>query len=247
MPEPGQGPAAVAPPHDVAAVRGQVIQAGHLLARFAILDALGHISARHPQYPDRFLMTKRIAPALAQLNDLLEFGPDAELISGNEVPLFGERFIHGAVYAARPDVNAVVHSHSKEIIASGLAPGHTLRPICHSCGFLRNGAPVFEIRDVAGDATDMLIQSQDLGEHLARSLGDAAVVLMRRHGSAVVGTTIPQAVFRSIYAEENAQVQRIAEAIGSPTHLTAGEAEACDALSPYWLERSWRLWLSGDG
>lgn len=241
-----QRPAAVEPPSDVSTVREQVVQGGLILARFGILDAFGHVSARHPEFPDRFLMTKRVAPALAQVEDVLDFGPDAEPIDDDEAPLFVERYIHSAIYSARPDVNAVVHNHSREIIASGLVPGRTLHPVCHSCGFLGDGAPVFEIRDVAGESTDMLIQSQALGEHLARALGDAAVVLMWRHGSTVVGATVPQAVFRSVYAEENAQVQRTAEAIGSPTFLTAGEVEACEALAPFWLERSWGLWISGD-
>ena len=243
----GRLPAEVAPPRDIATVRDQVAQGGRILARFGILDAFGHVSARHPERPDRFLMTKRVPPALAQALDVLEFGLDAEPIANEGAPLFGERYIHSAIYAARPDVNAVVHSHSREIIASGLVPGHTLRPVCHSCGFLGDGAPIFDIRDVAGDSTDMLILTRDMGEHLADALGGAAVVLMRRHGSTVVGATVPQAVFRSVYSEENAEVQRMAEAIGAPTYLTQGEAIACEALAPFWLERSWELWISQDG
>ncbi len=241
----GQQPATVAPPADVEETRKQVVQGGKILARFGILDAFGHVSARHPQHADRFLMTKRVAPALAKVEDVIEFGLDAEPVEPGGMPLFGERYIHSAIYAARADVNAVVHSHSRHIIASGLVPGHSLRAVCHSCGFLGQGAPVFDIRDVAGDATDMLILSQGLGERLVQALGDAALVLMRRHGCTVVGVTVAQAVFRSVYAEENAVIQRTAEAIGAPTYLTREEADACEALSPFWLERSWELWTSG--
>ena len=243
----GLPPAPVAHPGDVATVRDQIAQGGHILASFGILDAFGHVSARHPDHAERFLMTKRIAPALARPEDVLEFGPDAAPIDDSTAPLFGERFIHSAIYAARPDVNAIVHSHSREIIASGLVPGHTLRPVCHSCGFLGSGAPVFDIRDNSGDNTDMLIKTAALGKDLASALGPAAIVLMRRHGATVVGTTVPQAIFRSIYAEENAQLQRSAQAFGTPSYLTDGEAEACEALAPFWLERSWQLWISQIG
>jgi ribulose-5-phosphate 4-epimerase/fuculose-1-phosphate aldolase len=237
-------PPAVVPPNNLATICQQIVSAGHILTDFGILDAFGHVSARHPQKPDRFLMTKRVAPGQAIVDDVHEFGFDGELADGSGVPLFGERYIHSAIYAARPDVNSVIHSHSTSIITSGLVPGHSLRPVCHMCGFLGTEVPVFEIRDVAGDATNMLIQSHALGSNLACSLGEAHVVLMRRHGCAVVGTTVPQAVYRAIYAEENSRLQTAAEAIGSPTYLTEGEAKACEELAPFAIERSWNFWLS---
>lgn len=237
-------PPAVIPPSDLTAVCQQVVSAGHILNHFGIVDAFGHVSARHPYEPGRFLMTKRVAPGQASVEDVHEFDLNGELADASGVPMFGERYIHSAIYSARPEVNSVIHSHSTSMIASGLVPGHSMRPVCHMCGFLGINVPVFDIRDVVGGATNMLIQSQALGEHLARSLGEANVVLMRRHGSTVVGSTVPQAVYRAIYAEENSRLQTAAESIGSPTYLTEGETKACEELAPFAIERSWNFWLS---
>jgi ribulose-5-phosphate 4-epimerase/fuculose-1-phosphate aldolase len=237
-------PPAIEAPTNLASVRQQIIVAGHILTRFGVLDAFGHVSARHPTKPDRFLMTRRVAPGQSVLEDVCEFGFDGELAQDEVVPVFGERYIHGSIYAARSDVNAVVHSHSASIVASGLVPDHSLRPVSHMCGFIGVEAPVFDIRDVAGDATNMLITSPSLGQHLAHCLGEASVVLMRRHGSTAVGTTVPHAVYRAIYAEENARIQLTAERIGVPSYLSKGEVDACEELAPFQVERSWNLWIS---
>jgi HCOMODA/2-hydroxy-3-carboxy-muconic semialdehyde decarboxylase len=231
-------------PRDPETVRRQVVLAGHILAQHGVLDAFGHVSARHPQSPERFFMTRRVAPGQAGPDDVHELNLDGNLADGSQVPLFGERYIHSAIYRQRPDVNAVVHSHSRAIIAIGLVPGHSLRPVSHMCGFLGTDVPVFEIREVAGESTNMLIDSQDLGKHLANRLGDANIVLMRRHGSTVVGASLPQAVYRAIYAEENSSIQTAAEAFGEPTYLTEGEARASEALAPFQIERAWNWWLS---
>jgi HCOMODA/2-hydroxy-3-carboxy-muconic semialdehyde decarboxylase len=240
----GPMPPAIEPPADPAVVRNQIVVAGRVLSQVGVLDAFGHVSGRHPARPDRFFMTRRVAPGLASLEDVHEFGLDGELAEGDGVPLFGERFIHSAIYAARPDVNAVVHSHSNAMVATGLVEDRPLRAVSHMCGFLGCDTPVFEIRDVAGDATNMLIVSQTLGHALADCLGGGSVVLMRRHGSTAVGATVPHAVYRSIYAEENARIQMTAEAIGTPSYLTADEAAACEELAPFQVERSWDFWVS---
>lgn len=240
----GPPPPAIEPPRDPAAVRQQVIFAGYILSGFGVVDAFGHVSARHPGKSGRFLMTRRVAPGQAVLEDIHEFGFDGELCEGEGVPVFGERYIHSAIYAARPDVNAVVHSHSSSMVTSGLVPGHSLRAVSHMCGFLGSEVPIFDIRDVAGDATNMLILSQSLGERLVQKLGMANVVLMRRHGSTAVGTTVPHAVYRAIYAEENSRMQIAAERIGAVSYLTQDEADACEKLAPFQVERSWDFWIS---
>jgi ribulose-5-phosphate 4-epimerase/fuculose-1-phosphate aldolase len=240
----GTPPPAIEPPADPAIVRQQIISAGHILNHFGVLDAFGHVSARHPIKPERFFMTRRVAPGQAVLPDIYEFGFDGELSEDEGVPLFGERFIHSAIYAARPDVHAVVHSHSSSMVASGLALNHSLRAVSHMCGFLGSEVPIFDIRDVAGDSTNMLILSQSLGTQLVQKLGDANIVLMRRHGSTAVGRTVPQAVYRAIYAEENARIQIAAEGIGDVSYLSKEEADACEKLAPFQVERSWDFWMS---
>ena len=99
-----------------------------------------------------------------------------------------------------------MHCHARPLIPFGTAKGAKLRPMFHMCGFLGCGVPIFEIRE-AGGMTDMLIRTAPLGKALADSLGDKNVVLMRGHGATMVGVSIPEAVFRAVYATENASIQ----------------------------------------
>jgi HCOMODA/2-hydroxy-3-carboxy-muconic semialdehyde decarboxylase len=118
-----------------------------------------------------------------------------------------------------------------------------LRAICHTCGFLGEGVPNFEIRDVAGDATDLLIRNRTLGQALAKTLGSASVVVMRGHGSTTVGRSVPQAVYRAIYCETNAHIQASAARLGPVNYLTAAEADAAESTSEAQVERNWALWV----
>jgi HCOMODA/2-hydroxy-3-carboxy-muconic semialdehyde decarboxylase len=224
--------------------RHDLVAANRILAHHKVVDAFGHVSARHPLDPDRFLLARRMAPALVAVEDLREFTLDGELVTADGTPVFLERFIHGAIYAARPDVTSVVHSHSPGAIAFSTVNGQTLKPICHTCGFLGTEVPIFEIRDVAGDATDLLIRDFALAGALAATLGDAAVVLMRGHGSTAVGRSIGQAVYRAIYTETNASIQITAAQLGIVTYLNADEAEAAEATAALQVERCWETWKS---
>ena len=109
-------------------------------------------------------------------------------------------------------------------------------------GFLHSGAPIFEIREAAGDASDLLISSPQLGRALAATLGPRAVVLMRGHGSTVVGNSLREAVFQAIYTEINARLQREALMLGNPVFLSAQEATACVATVGASIDRAWNLW-----
>ena len=236
-----------AEPRDLLACKEEVVLASHILLRRGVVDAFGHVSIRHPEDPDRFLMARRVPPGLVTADDVLPFGLDGELVDQDGTPVFLERFIHSAIYARRPDVQAVVHSHSHNIIAFGIVPSVQLQPVCHMCGFLSEGVPVFEIRDVAGDATNLLISTPGLGEALAENLGQANVVLMRGHGSTVVGGTLPQAVYRAIYTETNARIQATAASLGPVTFLSPGEARAVADGEALQIERAWQLWKEEAG
>lgn len=223
--------------------------ANRILARHGILDAFGHVSARHSADPDRFLLSRNLAPMRVRRADILTHALDGTLVEPGSARPYLERFIHAAIYRARPDVGAVVHSHSRSLLTFGLIPGVTLRPVSHMAGFLGAGAPVFEIRDAAGASSDMLIRDADLGDALARVLSDAAVVLMRGHGVTIVGRDLRRAVFRAVYTEMNAQVQAQAMAIGTPTYLTEAEAAAVDVANDGQVARAWDVWhelLGGD-
>jgi HCOMODA/2-hydroxy-3-carboxy-muconic semialdehyde decarboxylase len=229
------------------ALIAELVLANHILFRQGVVDGFGHVSARHDRDPGRFLLSRSMAPALVTPDDIMTFDLDSAPLDqvGAADPRgrapYLERFIHGEIYRARPEVTAVVHSHSPAVIPFGVSPV-TLRPVSHMGGFLGEGAPVFEIRDTAGPASDMLIRDQALGAALARTLGGAAVALMRGHGSVAVGVSIRHAVFRAVYTEMNARIAAEALRLGPVTYLTPEEAANVAAVNDRQIGRAWDLW-----
>jgi len=222
-------------------VQEDLVAANRILADQGVLDGYGHVSVRAPGKTDRFLMSRSRAPELVSEADLLEHDLDGNATAPAGATLFLERFIHAGVYRARPDVNAVVHSHSPSLIPFA-ATGTPLRPLYHMSAFLGAGVPVFDIRAVAGD-TDMLVRTPALGEALAKALGPHPVVLMRGHGAVVVASDLPRAVFRSVYTELNARLQAQAMALGRKvTYLDAEEAKKASATMEATAMRPWELW-----
>ncbi len=215
--------------------------ANHILVNQGVLDGFGHISARHPHKPNRFFIARSMAPALVEAVDIVEVDLDGHVHDAQGRRTYVERFIHSAIYKARPEVMSVIHSHSPAVIPFGVT-GARLRPICHMSGFLGAVTPVFEIRHSAGESTDLLISNQALGEALATTLGKANVALMRGHGSVTVGTSIKQAVFRGIYTESNARLQSEASRLGEITFLTEEEAQATSDMNDQHLDRPWEMW-----
>jgi ribulose-5-phosphate 4-epimerase/fuculose-1-phosphate aldolase len=206
-----------------------------------VLDAYGHVSARSDRRPQHFLMSRSRAPALVTAADLMELDADSDPLPGDNRKGFIERYIHGEIYRARPEVMAVVHSHSPSVIPFG-ATRSKLRPICHVASFLWSGAPVFDIRKVRED-NDLLVRDRPLGEALAGSLGRCSCVLMRGHGMTVVGESVPEAVYRAIYTEVNARVQLQATLLeGSVEFLSEEEGRRATAANRATLERPWELW-----
>jgi ribulose-5-phosphate 4-epimerase/fuculose-1-phosphate aldolase len=175
--------------------------------------------------------------------DIMEFDLDSNPVNQQGRRVFLERFIHGEAYRARPDVNAVVHSHSPTVVPFTVTRAK-LRPILHNAGFLGLGAPLFEIRKCAGHGTDLMILTPELGRDLARKLGkEAAVVLMRGHGDSVVGPSLPNAVFRAYYTEINARQQLAAITIGGPINfMTKAEAITSSDAMLRASARPWALW-----
>src|SRR5438034_1451815 len=182
-----------------------LVAASRVLAAHEVLDAYGHVSARSDRRPERFFMSRSRAPALVTAADMMELDADSEPLPGERRKGFIERYIHGEIYRARPDVMAVVHSHSAAVIPFGVTRTR-LRPIYHMGSFLWSGAPVFEIRAVRAE-NDLLIRDRPLGQALAGTLGGRSCVLMRGHGMTVVGDSVPEAVFRAIYTQMNARLQ----------------------------------------
>jgi HCOMODA/2-hydroxy-3-carboxy-muconic semialdehyde decarboxylase len=217
-----------------------LVAANHILAREGVVDGYGHVSVRHERDAGRYLLSRSRAPELVTADDILEYDLDSRPRDARGQPQYTERFIHGEIYRARPDVRAVVHHHSPSVIPFG-ASTVPLRAIYHMSGFLGEGIPVYEIR-AAGGMTDMLVRDAALGRALAETVGAGPGALMRGHGAVVVGDGLSQAVARSIYMELNARLQAQAIALGGPvTYLAAEECRKIGgALGGY--ERAWELW-----
>jgi ribulose-5-phosphate 4-epimerase/fuculose-1-phosphate aldolase len=220
---------------------GKLVAANRILYQQGVVDGFGHASVRHDKSPAHFLLARNMAPGLVRREDIVTFDLDGAALNAEGRRVYLERFIHGEIYRARPDVQAIVHSHSPSVIPFGVT-AQPLRPIFHMSGFLGEGAALFEIREVAGD-TNMLISDNRLGAALAASLGARSTVLMRGHGSTVVGTSIEQAVYRAIYAEVNAKLQLQAVTLGEVTYLNAREAAMAASTNDTQLARTWDLWL----
>lgn len=224
-----------------AALVDQLVYANRILYDQGIVDGLGHVSVRHPTEPGAYLLSCNRAPAMVRRQDITVYDYDGNTLSDQQERPYLERFIHGEIYRARPDVVAVVHSHSQSVIPFAVTKS-ALRPVFHMSGFLGEGSAHFEIRDAGGN-TDMLIRSSYLGEALARSLGRHNCVLMRGHGSTVVGTSLEQVVYRAIYAEVNAKLQLAAQGLGDITFLNAEEAKLASDMNDGQIPRSWNLWV----
>jgi len=236
-----QAPApASAGPVDPALIE-DLVAANHILYDQGVVDGFGHVSARHDKDPDRYLMSRSMAPALVTAGDILEYDLDSTPIDQRGRAVYLERFIHGEIYKQRPDVRAIVHSHSPAVIpfADVRVP---LRPMNHLAGFLGGGVPVFEIRDVAGPASNMLVSSPAIGHALALVLGPHPVALMRGHGSVAAAQSVRHVVFRAIYTEVNARLQSEALRLGEPTYLNDAEAEAAMKTNDGLVNRPWELW-----
>ena len=221
-----------------------VAVANRILFQNAVLDAFGHVSMRNPVNPQQFFLARNMAPAQVTAADILEFNFKGVLVTESSDKIYLERFIHAAIYAARPDVNSVVHSHSAAVVPFTIVPSIRLRPVCHMSGFLRGLVPNFEIREHAGLGSDLLIRDIQLGHLLSETLGENAAVLMRGHGFTACGASIQEAVYRAIYTQNNAHLQAAAMALGEIVYLTDEEAIAADLANMGQISRAWDFWTS---
>lgn len=224
---------------DPALVR-QLVLANRILYARGVVDGFGHVSVRHNSAPGVFLLSRSRAPALVVESDIGCYDLQGEPLGEVQGNPYLERFIHSEIYRVRPDVVAVVHSHSPSVIPFGIT-GQRLRPVFHMSGFLGSGSAHFEIRDSAGES-DLLIRSPELGKALASAMGNCACVLMRGHGSTVAGSSLEQAVYRAVYTEVNARLQAEAMKLGTVTYLTETEGALAAASNDAQIGRAWALW-----
>jgi ribulose-5-phosphate 4-epimerase/fuculose-1-phosphate aldolase len=232
---------ASAGPGDPALIE-DLVAANRILVDQGVVDGYGHVSARHDRDPNRYLLSRSVAPELVTVTDIMEYDLDSNPVDARGRSSYLERFIHGEIYKVRPDVKAVVHTHSPSVIPFGVT-GVPLRPLYHMSAFLWTGVPVFDIRVASGEMTDMLVRTPALGRALAQTLGPRAVALMRGHGNVIVGISLREAVFRSVYTEMNARLQTQAMALsGNVTYLDPEEAKKAEVSVGGTLDRPWTLW-----
>ena len=226
-----------------AALIADLAAASRILAAQGVVDGFGHVSMRHPSAPSRYFMARSIAPALVTPADIIEYDLDSNPCNANGRNSFLERFIHGEIYKARPDVMSVVHSHSPSVIPFGLV-GVPMQAMFHNAAFLAAGVPVFDIKEKFG-ATDMLVSNGIKGVALAAAMGSKDIALMRAHGSVTCGPTLQTAVFRAVYTEVNARIQHwtLALAGGKPMAvLDNQEGRLADVINQTAGMRAWDLW-----
>jgi len=222
-------------PVDPALIADLVI-ANRILAHYGVLDGWGHVSVRHPGNPERYLLSRARAPGLVSAEDIMEFDLDSNPVDQQGRRVFVERFIHGQAYRARPDVHAVVHSHSPTVIPFSVT-GEPLKAISHIASFLVQEPPVWEIREV-GIVNGLLVANNEQGASLAKKLGEKPVALLRGHGNLVVAADIRRAVHRALYTEINAQQLATALSFNRPiTYISPDEAQ-----DPKRLDDSWDVW-----
>jgi ribulose-5-phosphate 4-epimerase/fuculose-1-phosphate aldolase len=222
-----------------------LVYANRILYQQQVLDGFGHVSVRSDKNPDHFLMAHSMAPGLVTAKDIMEWDREGEAVDARGRNGYTERYIHAAIYRARPDVKAIVHSHSPDVIPYSIT-GVTLRPTFHNPAFLRLGAPIFNSQKEFGD-TDMLIRDNKIGDALAKVLGNAGVALIRGHGFVAVGPSAQVVVYRAIYTQVNARVQSEAMKLGTPRFLSPGEAEKAQAVTEGTSGRPWELWKAQVG
>lgn len=216
--------------------------ANRILANEGVMDAFGHVSMRHPDDPQKFLLSRSLPPSLVKPEDILCFDLDSRPSEPTELPLYAERVIHSEIYKARPDVTAVCHYHAPAVLAFCLS-GRKLVPVSQMGAVLGKDAPLWDSQEDFGD-TDLLVVRPEEGWSLAHRLGPHWTVLMSRHGATTVGTTLREMVFRAINTVGNAQSQLLALSLGHCDELTQGEIERAGSLKPMAIERAWQYWIS---
>jgi ribulose-5-phosphate 4-epimerase/fuculose-1-phosphate aldolase len=221
----------------------ELVVANRVIAHLKLVDSFGHITIRNPENPQRYFMSRSRAPSLVAKEDILEFSLDSSPVDLRGFSPYKERFIHGALYRARPDVVSVCHNHAHELLPLAVTKT-AMRPALHSASVIGHDVPVWDIRDEFGD-TDLLVASNEMGDSLARAVGKGKAALMRGHGSVIAGRSLRDAAFTTFYLRLNAEVLIKALSMGKEvTYLSPGEVDLSGELhsQPLSQGRAWEEW-----
>lgn len=226
----------------IESLQSELVLANHILAHENVLDGFGHVSARAPDDPNTYFLSRARAPELVERNDLIRFTLESDPVGAPKEALYSERVIHGEIYKARPDVMAVCHHHAEPVMPFCISKIQ-LRPVIHLGAVIGDPIPNWDSRDDFGD-TNLLITKPEEAQSLSKALGKSFVVLMRRHGATVAGRTLRELVFRCMYLVANARTQLAATSLGEHEFLSAGETRlsADFNLRPYSIDRAWDRW-----
>jgi HCOMODA/2-hydroxy-3-carboxy-muconic semialdehyde decarboxylase len=228
---------------DLNQLKEDLVTANRILADNNVLDSFGHVSIRHPDNPGRFLMSRARAPNCVELGDIMEFTLEGKVVGAEPGKPYSERFIHGALLEARPEVMAVVHNHSPNVVPFSVLKKQCFCAVMHMAAPVGRDVPNWDIRDKFGDSTNLLVTNMEMARDLARALGPRTMALMRGHGCVVVGKSLRDVVFTAIYAEINAQILGKVMAMGEVTYLSDGEIAAnSKSRAGFTLERGWENW-----
>jgi len=227
-----------------------LVIANRILAEEDVVDAYGHVSIRHPDNPNHFLIACSLAPELVNADDIVELDLDGQPVRGDGPQLYLERFIHAAIFAARPEIMAVVHAHAEDTLPFSIAAATKLRPVIHAGSFIGTEVPVWDIAD-SFDDTNLLVTNIEQGRDLAKCLGANSVALMRGHGFASAARSLIEVVRLSVYLPRNARALMRAKQLGGEIkYLSQGEIDARNrGYRPYSPEtwRTWEYWANKAG
>ena len=224
-----------------------LVIANRVLAHeIGVLDAYGHVSARDLRNHNRYYLSRAISAGMVTAADIIEYDLDSKPVAGERSDGYLERFIHGEIYKARPDVMAIIHAHSPELIAFG-SSSVRLRNMIHTGSFINDGVPIFDVRKFGGTADDMLIRNPALGKALAQGLGDKTAIILFGHGVAVTGPTLPTAVSNAYFLNMNAKVEEQALRLGGTVSYLEREpgAKRPSNVEPAGAaanNRAWEYW-----
>ena len=215
----------------VAVAIQELVIANRIMAHENVIDDFGHVSVRHPLRPDRYFVSRSRSPELVTREDIMEFDLDDNPIEQNGRPMYKERVIHSSMYRARPDVNAVVHHHAKELLPFTISvDAHKkYRPVMHLASVLGANIPFWDSQTEFGD-TNMLIETRAQGDSCARAQGPNTCLLIRGHGANCASANLRQVVFIAVQMKENAAVLLNSLPLGPVTYLTPGEIALTEGM-----------------
>ena len=235
---------------DMKLLLNDLVTANHILANENVLDSFGHVSIRHPEKPGHFFMSRARAPQQCEIHDIMEFTLEGKIIGPTPNPgkPYSERFIHGALYEARPEVQSVVHNHSVSVIPFSVVKSVKLRPLMHMAGPIGDDINVWDSAKKFGD-TNLLVTSMEMARDMAKAVGPRTVSLLRGHGCVVTALSLREVVFTSIYLEINAGIQMQAMRVGNDVQfLSKGEVDIISkGRSGFTFERGWENWCQRVG